>query len=154
MSAKHLKTVILMLIAMSATTIGDIFLAKAMKQVGSLQVYDLTSAWNAATEVLSHGQFWIAIGFFTVFFCLWITVLSYEELSYALPLTALTYIFNAVLAGPMLGEVLSPMRWLGTILIGLGVGIVSASSDTDINVDQDDPGETTTNDASPISQPT
>jgi drug/metabolite transporter (DMT)-like permease len=51
--------------------------------------------------------------------------LSWSDLTFVMPLTALTYVLNAILVGPVLGEVVSPTRWLGTILITLGVALVT-----------------------------
>jgi len=42
-----------------------------------------------------------------------------------MPLTALTYVLNAILVGPVLGEHVSLTRWVGTILIAAGVALVT-----------------------------
>lgn len=123
----RIRTLILMVIAMSAATFGDIFLAQAMRGIGEVHVTSPSQALDLGVHIFSTPRVWLALLFFAVFFFLWITVLSYEDLSFALPLTALTYLMNAVLVGPFLGEVVSPLRWFGTLLIGLGVVLVTAS---------------------------
>lgn len=127
LSSRRLKTLVLMVLAMAAATFGDIFLAQAMQALGEVRVAGLSEALELGTRIFTTPKVWLALGLFAVFFFLWITVLSYEELSFALPLTALTYLFNALLVGPFLDEVVSPLRWAGTLLIGLGVGLVTAS---------------------------
>lgn len=123
----RIRTLILMVIAMSAATIGDIFLAQAMQAIGEVHVTSLSQALDLGAHIFSTPKVWLALVLFAVFFFLWMTVLSYEDLSFALPLTALTYLMNAVLVGPFLGEVVTPLRWFGTILIGVGVALVTAS---------------------------
>ncbi|MGI5845393.1 MAG: hypothetical protein ACOX9B_14630 [Candidatus Xenobium sp.] len=125
--SRRIKTLVLMLWAMAACTFGDILLAQAMKSLGEVRFESLAQVLDLGIQVFTTGRVWMAIGLFAVFFFLWITVLSYEDLSFALPLTALTYLFNAFLVGPFLGEVVSPLRWAGTLLIGVGVVLVTAS---------------------------
>ncbi len=126
-SARRVRTLVLMVVAMAACTFGDIFLAQAMQGLGQVHFHDPAQAWDVGVQVFSTPKVWLALGLFAVFFFLWMTVLSYEDLSFALPLTALTYLFNALLVGPFLGETVSPLRWAGTLLIGLGVALVTAS---------------------------
>lgn len=123
----RVRTLILMVIAMSAATFGDLFLAKAMQGIGEVHVTGPSQALALGKQIFSTPGVWLALLFFAAFFFLWITVLSYEDLSFALPLTALTYLMNALLVGPVLGEVVSPLRWFGTLLIGAGVVLVTAS---------------------------
>jgi len=54
-------------------------------------------------------------------------VLGIADLSYVLPLTAVGYIFAALLGRFFLHEDVSAGRWLGTVLIFLGVGVVGAT---------------------------
>lgn len=125
--ARRLKTLVLMVIAMVSCTFGDILLAQAMKALGEVRVGSPAEVLATGVRVFSTPKVWMALGLMAVFFFLWMNVLSYEDLSFALPLTALTYLFNALLVGPFLGEHVGPQRWAGTLLIGLGVALVTAS---------------------------
>nr|MCR5660720.1 DMT family transporter [bacterium] len=114
-----------MFIAMALNTAGDIFIAKTSKTIGIIHISSCADAISIGSSYISQGSFWLAILFFAGFFFLWLKVLSYEELSFALPMTALAYIFNAILAGPLLHETVTPLRWAGTICIGIGVMTVA-----------------------------
>ena len=118
---RKIKTILALLFAMTATTLGDIFMARLLRPYEGVQIY------NIAISLLGSHTFWIAVACFLTFFITWLSVLSYEDLSFALPLTAITYILNAFLAGPMLGEHISTARWVGTFIIGIGVVVVSLS---------------------------
>jgi drug/metabolite transporter (DMT)-like permease len=54
-------------------------------------------------------------------------ILGAADLSFVLPLTAVGYVFAALLGRFFLHEEVSPARWAGTILIFLGVAVVGAT---------------------------
>ncbi len=121
------RTLILMAIAVVAVTLGDIWMSQTMKSVGSVKIASIGDLFGVAVRVLSIPRFWLAISGMAIFFFIWTSILSYADLTFVLPLTALTYVLNAILARWMLGEVVSPMRWGGVCLITLGVAIVALS---------------------------
>ncbi len=52
------------------------------------------------------------------------TLLGWADLSYVLPVTSVGYVLTAVLGRYFFGEQISWQRWLGTILIVIGIGLV------------------------------
>jgi drug/metabolite transporter (DMT)-like permease len=70
---------------------------------------------------------WIVLG--VSLLILWMlarmTLLSWADLTYVLPVTALGYVLTAVVARMFLGEQVSPARWAGIALIIAGVSMVS-----------------------------
>lgn len=54
-------------------------------------------------------------------------VLGLADLSFVLPLTAIGYVFAALLGRFILHEEVSPQRWLGTALIFIGVAVVGST---------------------------
>lgn len=56
-----------------------------------------------------------------VFFFLYLAALSWADLSFVMPLTAMSYIFAALLARFLLKEDVSWFRWAGTAVITLGI---------------------------------
>ena len=58
------------------------------------------------------------------------TVLRRSDLSFALPLTAVSYPLSALMARFYLREDVGTARWLGTLLIAAGVAIVAFSEAT------------------------
>jgi drug/metabolite transporter (DMT)-like permease len=51
--------------------------------------------------------------------------LSWADLTYVMPATALGYVLLALVARFVLHEHISPLRWLGIVLITAGVGFVA-----------------------------
>lgn len=125
-----LKTIIVMTIAVVAVTMGDIFMSTGMKSVGELSITGVRSFFSTAWKILTTARIWCAIACMASFFFLWLSVLSWADLSLALPMTALTYVLNAVLAKPLLGETVSLQRWVGTLLVFVGVVVVVLSGGT------------------------
>jgi drug/metabolite transporter (DMT)-like permease len=136
-------TVVIMTVAVVFVTVGDLFMSLAMRRLGPLELPSLSLWWNGqsglgrlALEIYELGWtiftqplVWLAIGFMLTFLVLWMVALSWSDLTFVMPLTALTYVLNAILVGPFLGEAVTPLRWVGTLMIALGVALVSAEPD-------------------------
>jgi len=123
-----LKTVIVMLLAVTAGTVGDILLTKGMKELGDISAMNLRGMMSAAYQALTSPKLVLGTAMLAVFFFLWLAVLSWEDLSVALPMQALNYVLVAFLSQYFLGEVVTPMRWAGTILVCIGVILITKSS--------------------------
>lgn len=123
-----LKTVIVMFLAVSAGTVGDILLAKGMKEMGDLSAMNLRGILDAAMRALTSPKMIFGTAMLAIFFFLWLAVLSWEDLSVALPMQALNYVLVAFLSQYFLGEVVSPLRWAGTVLVCVGVMMITRSS--------------------------
>ena len=70
---------------------------------------------------------WIAIGIVLLicFFACYLTALSWADLTYVLPATAFGYVIVALLSHYWLHEAISLQRWVGIVLITVGVGFVA-----------------------------
>ena len=122
-----LKTVVVMLLAVTAGTVGDLLLAKGMKELGDLSAMNLRGILNVAFQALTSPKLIVGTMMLAVFFFLWLAVLSWEDLSVALPMQALNYVLVAFLSQWFLGEQVSPLRWAGTILVCIGVMLITKS---------------------------
>jgi uncharacterized membrane protein len=73
---------------------------------------------------------WVTLG--VVLLIGWIVaelmLLSRADLSYVLPVTAITYVLTALLGDAFLGERVSAVRWAGVALITAGVMAVSRTA--------------------------
>ena len=123
-----LKTLCVMLIAIIAGAVGDIFLTQGMKSGGDISSMGLRQIIDTVFKALTNWRLILGTAMQAVYFGLWLAVLSWEDLSVALPLQALSYIVVAFLAQWYLGENVSSMRWAGICLICVGVAMVTRSS--------------------------
>jgi drug/metabolite transporter (DMT)-like permease len=122
------KTVVVMLLAVSAGTVGDLLLTKGMKELGDISAMNLRGMLSAAYQALSNPKLVLGTAMLAVFFFLWLAVLSWEDLTVALPMQALNYVLVAFLSQYFLGEIVTPMRWAGTVLVCIGVILITKSS--------------------------
>ena len=79
---------------------------------------------------------WVALG--VALLILWtlthMALLSWADLSYVMPVTAISYVVTAFAARLFLGESVSPARWMGIVLVTAGVTlVVRTAAATSIN---------------------
>lgn len=70
---------------------------------------------------------WIALGIALLicYFASYLTALSWADLTYVMPATAMGNVILALLSHFWLKEQISWMRWLGVVLVTAGVGFVA-----------------------------
>ncbi len=113
-----------MSVACAAAAIGQILVRHGMLEVGPLTSWvprDLAVYfWRALTNP------WVVGGTAgnAIFYFLFLAVLSWSDVTVALPLTALEYAFAAVLAVALLKETVPPLRWAGIALVIAGVFLI------------------------------
>ena len=114
---------VLLLIAICGP-LGDTFLSRGMAH---LPLISLTHPLSLVAAIFNP---WVAIGIALLigFFASYLTALSFADLTFVLPATAFGYVFIALLAHFWLHEPISLERWMGIVLIAIGVGFVSQGS--------------------------
>lgn len=124
----HLKTTPLILISVILGPLGNIFLGKAMKGVGSLNSARILDLLPIAARILTSGYIWLGVGCLLGFFLAHMLLLTWADYSYVQPATSLSYLTISVLSYFILGEAISPLRWVGVLVICLGVFLVGQTS--------------------------
>jgi drug/metabolite transporter (DMT)-like permease len=124
----QLKTIPLILISIILAPLGNVFLGKAMKSVGSLSSARIPDLVPIASRVLMSGYVWLGILCLLIFFTVHMLLLTWADYSYVQPATSLSYLSITMLSYLLLGEVISPLRWLGVTVICLGVFLVGRTS--------------------------
>lgn len=120
-----MKTLIVLFIAICAQTLGDVSLTKGMKSIGEVNPLELSELLQIGFQVFTNPYIWLGILFLSIFFGLYLAALSWVDLSFVLPVTAFGYALNALMSWKLLGEHVSPARWIGTLIICFGVAVVS-----------------------------
>lgn len=124
----HLKTMPLILISIILGPLGNVFLGKGMKGVGSVTSARINDLSPIAARVVTSGYIWLGIGCLIGFFVAHMLLLTWADYSYVQPATSLSYLSIAILSYLVLGEIISPLRWLGVIIICVGVIVVGRTS--------------------------
>ena len=124
----HLKTFSLISVMVIAGPLGNVLLSKGMKQAGRLSLWPPAEALHTAVRVLGTGPIWLGIASLLTFFLANVLVLSWADYSYVQPASSVGYGVAALLGYLILGEPVSPLRWLGIGIICLGVFVVGQTS--------------------------
>jgi len=119
-----LKTRVSLLIIIVSNAVGNVLLSFGMRQVGSIASYSPVELAAGAFRAAGNPYVLAGIGFLIIFFIAHMIVLSWADLSYVLPMTAIGYIVVTVLSWWWLGETVRPLRWVGTVVIVIGVTLV------------------------------
>jgi drug/metabolite transporter (DMT)-like permease len=120
----HFKTYLLILLMVIFGPLGNVLLGKGMKRIGAVSLGTPAEALDVLSRVLTSGTIWLGIGSLITFFVAYMLVLSWADYSYVQPASAVAYGMVALLAHFMLREVVTPLRWLGVLVICLGVLVV------------------------------
>ena len=119
------STIVIMVLS---TTVGDILLARAMKQVGDLSELRRGRGLGAVViAAMTNANMLAALFFFAVGFFTLLVSLSWADLSLVVPATAsLTFVTNAIAAKLFLGENVDARRWVANILVCIGVALLAS----------------------------
>lgn len=104
-------------------SVGDAFLARGMKQVQAIDIHHLENLLIA----LINPFVVLGILFLIAFMYNYMTALSFADLSYVLPATALGYVVMTLLSIFWLHEHVNPQRWAGVAFIVVGVGLIAGT---------------------------
>lgn len=109
--------------------LGNVMLSKGMKSIGSVAGRSPAELMHVFVQVISSGTIWLGIASLLTFFVCNLLVLTWADYSYVLPASAAGYGTVALLGHFVLGEAVSPLRWLGIAIICTGVLVVGFTSD-------------------------
>ncbi len=119
-----MKTFLLLCSLIVCGSLGEILSAKGMQQVGAVSFRPralVGAVWRMVRNpFLFAGVVALAVSFFS-----FISLLSYADLSFVVPLTAVSYITNTLGGRFFLKEHIARERWLGTLLVAGGVALIS-----------------------------
>jgi uncharacterized membrane protein len=104
--------------------LGQLSLKQGMLKVGSFPRH-LNEIYFFYLKALLNPYIWLGFISYGLSFLIWLGILSKIELSYARPMVASGYILVALFSWWLWGENLNLQRWMGIILITVGVILVA-----------------------------
>src|ERR1044072_7908668 len=115
----------LVAVIVAATTVGDVLKAKGMKAHGEIHEFGL-GAFGRLLSMLAQNTLIIAFVLCTaVSFFPFRALVSIADLTFAVPATAVTYVFETILARYLLKEHITWVRWTGAYLVACGVALLA-----------------------------
>jgi drug/metabolite transporter (DMT)-like permease len=111
-----------------ASVVGDVLLARAMKQVGDVgELRRRVGIFAVIARTLGNSTFLLGVTAMAVAFFSLLFALSWGDVSLVAPAAAsLTFIGNAVAAKIFLHERVDRRRWIAAGLVAAGVALLAA----------------------------
>jgi uncharacterized membrane protein len=117
------KTLLMVLTMVVCANVGDLLLKRGMTEIGAVRFTEARLI-HVFQMTVTSGTIWLGILFLLGFTASYMTVLSWADYSYVMPAGAFGYAILTLLAVVFLHERVSLERWLGVLLICVGVLLV------------------------------
>jgi uncharacterized membrane protein len=119
----RIKTLVMVLVMVVCANAGDLLLKRGMTEIGAVAI-TATGISRAFWMTVTSATIWLGIFFLIGFMVSYMTVLSWADYSYVMPAGAFGYAILTLLAVVFLHENVTPKRWVGVLLICVGVLLV------------------------------
>lgn len=113
----------MILVMVLCANAGDLLLKRGMTKLGAVQLTPV-GLEHAFLGTVTSGTIWLAILFLIGFTASYMMLMSWADYSYVMPAGAFGYALLTLLAVVFLHESVSPRRWVGVLLICVGVLVV------------------------------
>ncbi|NDQ57614.1 MAG: EamA family transporter [Acidipila sp.] len=121
-----MRNTILVFLVTVAGTLGEMSVGRAMKDIGEVTRFTPRAIFRVVLQSMARPFMWLGLLLMAVAFFSLLLLLSWENVSFAVPVTALSYVIAAVGAKFLLREEVSGLRWLGVGMVVVGVSLVWA----------------------------
>ena len=119
-----MRDFVLFTLIVVAGTGGELCVSRAMKHAGEARSFHPAEMAGVILRALRVPWMWLGISMMASAFFALLGALSIYNVSFVVPVTALSYVAGAVGSATFLHERVSPRRWLGVLLVSLGVTLV------------------------------
>ncbi len=119
-----MKAWLLVGLIVAGTVAGDTLQSFEMKRHGEIRFRGTGLGRIARTLALKKGLI-LAIVCMAISFFSFMTLVSQFDLSFAVPASAASFVFETILARFVLGERVDARRWLGAALVAGGVALLA-----------------------------
>lgn len=113
-----MKTILLILLNVLLLSSGQLLWKKGLTAAGGISLANILQVFMS--PLVAAGLL-----LYVVATVVWFAVLSRADLSYAYPLQSMAYVIGMIAAGLVLREVIPVTRWVGALIIMIGVAVVS-----------------------------
>ena len=122
-----MRLVVFIGIVVLSGTAGDICVTYAMKRIGAVNSFRPSVVLPMLGRAFGLPWMWLGIALMAIAFFSLLLLLSWADASLVVPATALSYVTGAFGAKFVLGEKVAGVRWIGVLLVCIGVALLSFS---------------------------
>ncbi len=117
-------TLFLLTLVVLGSVIGDLLKSYGMRLQGSPDAFNRTIMYRFAITAFHNSWFLLSLVAYAISFFAFMGLLSIEDVSFAVPATAMGYVIETILARWILHEQISLRRWVGAMLVVFGVFLI------------------------------
>jgi uncharacterized membrane protein len=122
-SPTKLRTLVLALAVVCFNAFGNLSLAWGMKHLTTVGLNPVDYLRAIVNPFVAAGIAMLILWLLTR-----MALMSWADLSFALPLTGVGYVLAAILGKVFLHEAIAPRQWTGTLLIFAGIALVGTTT--------------------------
>jgi uncharacterized membrane protein len=122
-----LREFLLFTVIVVAGTGGELCVARAMKGVGSSLSFHPAQIARVVLRGIRQPFMWAGVALMALAFFSLLGALATYNVSFVVPVTALSYVLGAFGGAFLLREQVSVSRWMGVLLVAIGVTVVLLS---------------------------
>ena len=119
-----MREALFLFLIVAAGTGGELCVTRAVRTVGEPSDFRPRQLLRFVVRALRSGWMLLGVALMTVAFFSLLAMLSFENVSFVVPVTALSYAAGAAGASVFLRERVSRQRWIGVLLVCVGVTLV------------------------------
>jgi drug/metabolite transporter (DMT)-like permease len=117
-------TIVLFFLIIASGTGGELCVSRAMRGMGEVHDFGPKSILSFVLRGLAQPWMWVGVAMMGIAFFSLLAILSFRDVSFVVPVSALSYAAGAFGARAFLGERVGRSRWLGIAVVCIGVTIV------------------------------
>ncbi len=119
-----MREILFLTLLVVSGTGGELCVTHAMKTIGEVHDFRPRALLQFMLRALRVGWMWLGVAMMALAFFSLLAMLSFENVSFVVPVTALSYAAGAVGAAIFLRERISAQRWVGVAIVCVGVTLV------------------------------
>jgi len=119
------SSILLILLSIFIAVGGQLLLKVGINRLGVVSFGRLNALKLFFFGVIKSPMVMTGLFLYIVSAAIWLIVLSVVDLSFAYPFLGFTYVMVLVLSKFILKEDVNPIRWIGTVIITIGVIVLS-----------------------------
>ncbi len=119
------KSLILIFLSIAIAVAGQLCLKAGMERVGRISAASLSRPLETSARVVTTPLVVLGLFFYALSAVFWLVVLSRVDLSFAYPMVGLSYILVLLFSSIFLGEQVGFARWIGAVIICVGVALIA-----------------------------
>ncbi len=123
-----LISIAILVVSVGFAVAGQLTLKYAMDQIGRIGSAQVADPMKTIAKAAREPALWVGLILFGISALFWLIVLSRVQLSLAYPFVGLSYVIVVGFSKLYLHEDVPPLRWLGVLVVAVGIALVGLSS--------------------------